>query len=434
MGHACSPRRGSELAGTWNWAWSLSQKYRVWVLTHPQEQDYIRAFLDSHPNANLNFVWVTLPRWLDTWKPHDTNSQVGLRHYLLWQWIALQNAKLLHREIGFDLVHHVSWGSVSVPPLLWRLPVPFVWGPVGGGQVAPSSFREYLGPDTTAELLRGIRVGLVPFRPSVRKAARKAAMIFVTNHETESILKEMGANHVKLFLDSGIHESFLPEVLPQRASSLQITILWVGRLVATKCLPLVLEALDLTKDLDIRLVIAGQGPMRNEWEGLVRELGLGDRVEFLGQVSYNQMPVLYRSADVFIFTSLRDSFGSQVLEAMASGLPVVVLNHQGAGAFVPEEAGIKVAVTNPQETVSRLASAIRYLSNSRHARNEMGHAAWQFARTQTWTRRAEVMSRHYEEAIRLWRDARTLNRRDQQAGLQISMKHSPANRVFDKNV
>lgn len=136
-----------------------------------------------------------------------------------------------------------------------------------------------------------------------------------------------------------------------------------------------------------------------KWLGLAEKLNLSNRVEFLGEIPYKQMPALYRSADVFVFTSLRDAFGSQVLEAMASGLPVVALAHQGAVAFVPSEAGIKVPVTNPPETVSGLASAIRHLAGSGQARTEKGRAAWEFARTQTWAQRAERMSRYYEEAV-----------------------------------
>jgi glycosyltransferase involved in cell wall biosynthesis len=87
------------------------------------------------------------------------------------------------------------------------------------------------------------------------------------------------------------------------------------------------------------------------------------------------MPALYRSADVFIFTSLRDSFGAQVLEAMGAGLPVVTLDHQGVGTFVPEKAAFKVPVKNPEETVAGLVEAIRTLMVSPELRAKMGRVA-----------------------------------------------------------
>lgn len=396
VGHACSPRRGSELAFTWNWAWHMSQRYRVWVLTHPQERKYIEEYLAVHPNPNLRFVWVTVPRRIDTWNP-DKDKHVSRLHYVLWQRAALRKARQLHKEVGFHVAHHVSWGTVSEPPLLWRLPVPFIWGPVGGGQSTPLQFRKYLGRATRIEFLRNARMRLIPFRPVLQEAARKSAMIFATNHETAKILQRAGARRLELFLDTGIREDFLPDQAPQRAPGPQLNLLWTGRLLPRKCLPLAIEALAQLRDVPVRLVVAGKGIMRQSCESLVYSLGLSSRVEFLGEIPYSEMPGLYRSSDVFLFTSVRDAFGSQVLEAMASGLPIVALAHQGVGAFVPPEAGIKVTVSNPESTVRGIASAVRRLAESQQMRNTMGRAAWEFARTQAWTRRADLMSRYYEE-------------------------------------
>ncbi len=398
VGHACSPRRGSELAGTWNWAWHLSRKHHVWVITHPQERSAIEEFLAAHPNPNLQFVWVTIPRWLDTWDPGNPKSGVQL-HYVPWQMFALQQAKRLHLHVGFDIAHHVSWGTVSEPSPLWRLPVPFVWGPLGGGQVAPPSFKRYFGSTWRSELLRAARMRWLPYRPALRRAVRKAALILSTNHETSRILQRAGARSVLPFLDSGLRDDFLAHEPPRSRAGPHFEILWVGRLEPLKGFPLALEALAKTKDLPVRLLVAGRGSMREEWETLAEKLGLRDRVTFLGLVPYAQMPELYRSANAFIFTSLRDSFGSQVLEAMASGLPIIGLDHQGVGAFVPSEAGVKVPVTNPQETVLALGSAIRRLVGSDEERARMGRSAWEFATTQSWERRAEVMSEYYEAII-----------------------------------
>ena len=398
VGHACSPRRGSELAFTWNWAWHLSQIHQVWVLTHPQERQYIEAYLAEHPNPNLNFIWVNVPHWLNTWNP-ATDKRVSPLHYVLWQRAALHRARLLHSQVGFDIAHHVSWGTISEPPLLWRLPIPFIWGPVGGGQISPPAFRPYLGAAARAEWLRDLRMRLVRFRPILKKAARRSAMIFATNHETATMLKQAGASDVKLFLDTGIREDFLPKEFPHRAPSTRTGFLWVGRFLPRKCLPLAIEALAQLREVPVRLVVAGKGGMRNRWQELAATSGISNQIDFLGEVPYSQMPELYRSADAFIFTSIRDAFGSQVLEAMAAGLPIIALDHQGVGAFVPENAGIKVPVTTPRETVARLGHAIRMIAGSAEFRNRMGRAAWNFARAHTWQHRVEQMSRFYEVAV-----------------------------------
>jgi len=108
---------------------------------------------------------------------------------------------------------------------------------------------------------------------------------------------------------------------------------------------------------------------------------------------------LYRQADIFVFTSLCDSFGTQVLEAMSQGLPVVALDHQGVGAFLSSDAGVKVAVTTRRDVVRGLGEAIRGLAESPVDRRRLGESAWEFARNETWDARAARMSLLYSRIL-----------------------------------
>jgi glycosyltransferase involved in cell wall biosynthesis len=111
------------------------------------------------------------------------------------------------------------------------------------------------------------------------------------------------------------------------------------------------------------------------------------------------MPELFESADAFIFTSLRDSFGSVVLEAMSYGLPVITLNHQGVGAFVPESAGAKIEVTTPAQVIESLGAVIEKISQCEACRTSMGAAALERARQETWDRRVTRLIAAYREVI-----------------------------------
>ena len=129
----------------------------------------------------------------------------------------------------------------------------------------------------------------------------------------------------------------------------------------------------------------------------VHALRLEERVRFLGVVPWGRMPELFRQADAFIFSSLRDAFGSVVLEAMAHALPVITLDHQGVGTFVPPEAAIKVAVTTPREVIRALAVAISRLAAEPGLREQMGKKSWSFATNQTWDVRVNEITRWYEQ-------------------------------------
>ena len=317
--------------------------------------------------------------------------------YFLWLKSAHREAIDLHAQIGLHVVHHVSFGTVSAPPPFWKLPVPFVWGPVGGAQHVPSSFRRYFGSLSAREMLRSTRVATLPLSFSLRKAARSSALVLATNRETGDLLSRIGGRNVTLFLDSGIPSSFIPGPPVPKPGNRPLTLLWAGRMEPRKALPLALEAFEQNQDLNAKLLIAGDGEMRTQWEQYTQRLHLTNKVEFLGQVPWNEMPRLYEKADAFLFTSLRDSFGMQVLEAMGHGLPILTLDHQGVGTFVPLEAGIKVPVTSPRETVAGLAEGIRRLALFPEERLKMGAAAKAYAATETWEKRAERLSNMYEE-------------------------------------
>ena len=139
VGHAFWPGEGSEPGFTWNWAWHLSEYHDVWVIAHPLHRAAVEAALAGHSVRVPRVVWVDVPR-----KPEQGERGIRL-HYLRWQRAALAQARRLHAAQKFDIVHHVSWGTINSPPALWRLGAPFVWGPVGGGQAAPLRFARYSG-------------------------------------------------------------------------------------------------------------------------------------------------------------------------------------------------------------------------------------------------------------------------------------------------
>jgi glycosyltransferase involved in cell wall biosynthesis len=360
-------------------------------------RDAIEEQLKLSPNPNLHFLWIDAPGYLT---PQARNELTLRVRYLFWQRAVLREARRQHRLEQFDLVHHLSWGTISAPPLLWRLPIPLVWGPVGGAQTAPRAYRRYFGPAWRDELLRTLRVNLVTRMPGLRRTVRNCALILSTNPETTRALQTAGAREVRFHPNIGItEESLVPTVPSARAESGPV-ILWAGRLIPIKGLPLALEAFaQLDTNLRARLRIAGDGPIRAEMESLAQALGIAERVDFLGAVPWLEMNRQYHEADLFLFTSLRDSSGQVLAEAMASGLPIVALNHHGTGAIVPPAAGIRVSVENPDRTVRALTEAMHGLISSPESREGMGQAGRLHAQSMSWKAHAEIMSHWYTQVL-----------------------------------
>ncbi len=395
VGHACAPGLGSEPGFTWNWAWQMSRSHQVWVIAHPEYKDRVDSFLASNPNDRLQFIWVVPKSRFDYWKP-GSNQEKGIRlHYWLWMKAAYDQAAILHNQVHFNLVHHVSWSTIAVPPPFWKLPVPAVWGPLGGGQSFPPSFISYLRYNRLKEVLRSLNLLLLPYSPTLRRSLAHSSVVLATNIETKDLLERAGASRVRLFLDCGVDERSVPP--SPRVAGERLTLLWAGRLEPQKGLAIALRAMAACKYRDSRLLVAGSGSGQTEMEDLARSLGLGSRVEFLGRVPHETMEALFQSCDALVFTSLRDSFGSVVLEAMSYGLPAVALNHQGMRAFVPDDAALKVSVNSPDQVINDLADAFDLLGSNTELKQSMSKAALSFAESQTWRHRADKMTELYAE-------------------------------------
>ncbi len=122
-------------------------------------------------------------------------------------------------------------------------------------------------------------------------------------------------------------------------------LLYAGRLAPEKNLALLFEAaaIAFADDPSLRLWLVGDGPFRQEATSLVRALGIGDRVRFVGFVPREEVDLYYAACDLFVFTSITETQGLVVQEAMSYGLPAVVANGGGASAAV--ESGVNGFVT-----------------------------------------------------------------------------------------
>ena len=399
VGHSCAPNRGSEPGLTWQFAWHLSRRHEVWVMTNTRNKEAIERQLEATPNHRLHFIWIKTPEFLVR---RLAKSDLILRlNYMFWQRAVVREAAQQHRRHRFDLVHHLSWGTISAPPRLWRLPIPLVWGPVGGAQTAPAAYRRYFGPAWHEEFMRTVRVKLVTRLPHLRRTVRNCALILSTNPETTRALQAAGARDVRFHPNIGVTENFLqPPRAKAARTNQELIVLWAGRLIPIKGLSLALEAFSkIATNVPVRLRIAGDGPLRIEMQRSAETLGIADRVEFLGAVPWPEMKRQYEQSDLFFFTSLRDSSGQVLAEAMASGLPIVALNHQGVGAIVPAAAGIRVSVADPDYTVLALAEGLRRLVSSVALRHSMAEAATAHAQTMSWNQHAEQMSAWYAEVL-----------------------------------
>jgi glycosyltransferase involved in cell wall biosynthesis len=184
-----------------------------------------------------------------------------------------------------------------------------------------------------------------------------------------------------------------------RSNAENLVLHWTGHLEHRKGLRLALEALGQVKETPWRMVVSGAGPLESDCRRLTARLNLANRVTFQGIVPRTTLLRQFQSAHGFLFTSLRDSFGYVVMDAMSQGLPVIALDHQGVGSHLPESCACKIPVSSAETTRAALADAVRVWAGSEEVRRRMSLAAWSYAGSQTWAKRAESITSIYETVV-----------------------------------
>ena len=387
--YACIPNQGSEEGTGWTYATTVSQNgLEVHCLTKKDGRAAIEPILADGFFPNLTVHYVLLPGWVDKF---CNSNLIGMYfHYIYWQWSAYRLARKLDQTHHFDLVHHVTYGSIQLGSFMYKLRKPFVFGPVGGGQRAPKAFKRYFGPYWSREWLRDwVGTALQYTNPGFYKSVKSADQVIVTNLDTFAMARRLRPRKpIERIWDAGLAPSFIPPqpIDRQPTKDAAMKLLWVGRMLPRKALELTIQALgQVDRALPITLtIVGGKGEMAEYVPQYLEQYGVGDRVQWAGHVTYQEVKEFYEQSDAFFFTSLRDSCPHQLLEAMAYSLPVITLHLHGQDELVDETTGIRVPVTNEEEVVANLARAIEWMYHHPSERLAMGNAGYDFAKTQLW--------------------------------------------------
>jgi len=388
------PNWGSEPGYGWNWATHLGERgINVTVLTRDVVRPAIETHLREHPIENVTFEYLAVPTPLFK---HGTAA-----HYFLWQCLAIGRARALHRVQSFDVVHHVTYTSVHIPTQLWRLGIPTVFGPVGGGQTTPRSMLPYFGSTKRAEERRTFLTRALRHSPLHRRWLGKMAVIYASNSDTVALVRALGRSDVMFKFDVGVCREYLAgEARAFKGDAGPLRLIWVGRMLPRKALTLALDALTHVQHSFVLTIVGNGLPEHTVWR-LIAERGLADCVNWSNRrLTVAEVRAAYLDHDALLFTSIRETAGVQLLEAMALGLPIITLDLHGARDLVPEAAGMKIPVTIPVEVARNLAAAIdQFASLSAEQKNGMSRAGWEFASTNTWTCRAAQAEALYAELL-----------------------------------
>jgi glycosyltransferase involved in cell wall biosynthesis len=174
-----------------------------------------------------------------------------------------------------------------------------------------------------------------------------------------------------------------------------LKLLYVGRVSKEKNLELLSRVFRSISGngLPLHLVVVGEGPYLQE----MQEKLTGAPVTFTGFLEGEDLAAVYASCDLFVFPSTTDTFGNVVLEAQASGLPVIVSDAGGPQEnLLPGETGLVVAGDNEEE----LAAAILELAAQPERLRDMGRAARSYAESRSFAQAFRATWKMYQDLSR----------------------------------
>jgi len=404
--YACHPEPstahfpGEAILG-WHLAREIAGFADLHLITWAFNRDGVEGTIAGPDGRAVEVHYVDLPRRL-----HEIlrDRHLGTRiYYYLWQKAAAKAAVEIHRRESFDLFHQITFSNDWMPSYIApALPVPFVWGPIGGGQRVPGELMQTMGRrDRRQERSRTFLQNVWRATPARRRAARKASAILVCNGETKDVLRRFGDKIVD-FPVNGIRREDIAASGAPAAGRDGLRLLYVGRFDPIKGLPLALEALRLLLEIApaATLELVGEGPERPRLEALARRLGVAQRLVWTPWSPRSEIFAKMRRSDVFLFPSMRDGGGAVVVEAMANGLPVVCLDLAGPALHVRDGCGFKVPSGPPDAVAAALAGALGRFWVDPGLRARMGAAGRdRAAACYEWGRLGEKLRGIYADAL-----------------------------------
>lgn len=397
---ACEPGRTSEPGVGWNVVGELAKRHQLTVLTRCNNREQIELFCSSHPedsHALINWEYLDLPEWF-----HRLKKKIpcGIQLYQeVWQLKAARKYKAAF--LAYDIVHHLTFGSIFFTPWAARYSNSFVWGPIGGaaGAMEDAFLKNERLVSRVSEVFYRL-VAWYSFHPFPwAKACRKACRVVL--YRTSELAARAPRNVGQIVGVKG-EAAYPGDVVPRVFNNIQhpLRVVSVGRLIPLKGVRYTIEAFAkfIKRGGAGSLEIYGDGPLKSELQALARRLGVNGKVTFHGNVPNIEVLRAMSAADVLVHASFREGISWTILEAMAHGVPVICQDRAGMKDVVTADCGVRISAATPGVLIEGIANGLYDYYKHPETIRMCGEAGQLRVRTEyRWSQIAEVIDRKYRE-------------------------------------
>jgi glycosyltransferase involved in cell wall biosynthesis len=370
----------------------------VTVLTRANNREIIESSLGSEKQPGQpDFIYFDLPPWCVKLKKRGM-CPVFL-YYLFWQWAT--SRRIGKQPATYDIIHHVTFNGFRFPGAWWLRGATVILGPLGGGSIAAPQFCRCYGARWITEKIREYSVRLWRWNPWTLASLKNARMVLVVGDDLQRRFRAAGIE-AKMMLETALPRGLETEPSVIRPGDRK-DFVWVGNLEPWKAWQIALEAFALaaSKGLgDSKLRMIGKGAQADEALRTAMRLGISDRVLFMEQLPRDEVWKHMATSRGLVFSSVRETSGNVVLEAMGLRCPVICFQHQGVAMMTDDSCAFRVKPETWEDCVRGFAEAMVSLAHSDKLVEEMGNAGRARAlREFTWSAKVEEMLKVYSKTV-----------------------------------
>jgi len=364
--YQCGPGMGSVSQIGWEWFIRTAKRRSVTLITHSRNRAAIEGQGTLPEQAEVLYVdteWFAGPLYRLARKafPHSEHGVflVSSLDYFVFDALALRTLRRLQPHRQWTALHIVTPVTLAAPSRLHKLGLPVVWGPLNCGLHSPAGFET---------LLRHERPWLIRLRELPRLldglmgSTRHTRVLLTATQATRQAVPARHQVRCHAMLENGVDLSrFIAAPWPPAPSAgTPLKVLFVGRMIALKGVTLLLRAVAqlVEQGQAVELTLVGDGPEQANWVAEANALGIAGQTRFTGALPMQAVAAEMRACHVFCLPSIRESGGAVLLEAMASGRPVVAIAHGGPAELVDGHVGCAIAPTDPDDVIAQLVQAL----------------------------------------------------------------------------
>lgn len=401
--YACCPNMGSEPGMGWNWCMNLARHCELYIITEGEFRPQIEATMPIlEQGSNMHFYYNPVPDSVRRmcWNQGDWRFY---KYYKEWQKKTAEIARKICENEKIDVLHQLNMIGFREPGYLWKVSqetgIPFVWGPVDAKESFPMTYAK--GASLKTKLFLWLKNVITQYQlkygKRVHEAAKTAAVVLSASSNSIISFRKYFGIESPLMNETGTDPIENQKNAFDRQPSFDI--LWVGKTDFRKQLTLAIKSVAATNHHDIMLHIVGGGDLGEHLQ-VAESVGIANNCIVHGSVSHDEVLSFMRESALFLFTSVAEGTPHVVLEAIGCGLPVLCFNTCGQGDSVNEKVGIKIPLTNPQQSVKDFAEKIDYLYNHREVLQQMSENCKKRADELSWENKAKQMVELYKKVIK----------------------------------